>query len=83
MAENHVEEMTMPEVMKAVVKKDKYFLADMGLGEEKAIVLNGLVVVICKEADVEGSLIEISMSRLRSIHVDTALIEDDMDEFQL
>ena len=39
MAENHVEAMTMPEVMKAVLMKDKYFLLDMVLGEEKAILL--------------------------------------------
>lgn len=83
MKKKHVEEMTMPEVMKAVLKKDKYFFLDMGHGEEKAIVLNGLVVTVCREQDGEDGLIGISMSRLRSIHIDTVLIEDEKEGFQL
>jgi len=83
MSNNHVEEMTMPELMKAVLKKDKYFFLDMGHGEEKAIVLNGLVVTVCREQDMEDDLIGISMSRLRSIHIDATLIEDDEEGFQL
>jgi len=81
MEKNHVEEMTMPEVMKAVLKKNKYFLADMGLGEEKAIVLNdGMTVVVCKENEVdESGLIGMSVSYLRSICIDTVLIMDDED----
>jgi hypothetical protein len=88
--EKHVEEMTMPEVMKAVLKKDKYFFADMGLGEEKAIVLNdGMTVVVCKEKEAnENGLVGISISRLRSIRIDTTLIMGDYeyenkDQFQL
>jgi len=88
MEKKHVEEMTMPEIMKAVLKKNKYFLADMGLGEEKAIVLNdGMTVVVSKENEVdETGLIGISISYLRSIRIDTVLIMDDEDDegrFQL
>jgi len=88
MAENHVEAMTMPEVMKAVLMKDKYFLLDMGLGEEKAIVLNdSMTVMVCKENEAdESGLVGISYSYHKSIHIDTVLIMgDDADEgrFQL
>jgi len=83
MSNNHVEEMTMPEVMKTVLRKNKYFLADMGLGEEKAIVLNdGMTVVVCKESGLVG----MSVSYLRSIRIDTTLImgdEGDEGRFQL
>ena len=74
--------MTMPEVMKAVLKKDKYFLRDMGHKEEKAIALNdGMTVVICKENEAdESGLIGISISYLRSIHIDTTLIMGDEDD---
>lgn len=88
MKKNPVEEMTMPEVMEAVLKKDRNFLRDMGLGEEKAIVLNdGMTVVICKENEAdETELVGISISYLRSIRIDTTLImgdEDDEGRFQL
>jgi len=88
MSNNHVEEMTMPEVMKTVLRKNKYFLADMGLGEEKAIVLNdGMTVVVCKESEAdESGLVGMSVSYLRSIRIDTTLImgdEGDEGRFQL